>query len=65
MTGRLGAAGIMLWLLACAAVGAADVWETKPFNTWRDGELKKGLTSSPWAGKGGVTYMVITGELAL
>jgi hypothetical protein len=56
MTRRLGAVGITMWLFACVAVGAAEVWESKPFNTWTADELKKVLTNSPWAGKGGVTY---------
>jgi hypothetical protein len=43
--------------VALASLSAANVWESKPFNTWTDNELKKVLTSSPWAGKGGMTYV--------
>ena len=44
---------------AAAAVittGAAQTWQSKPFNTWTDVELKVVLTSSPWAGQAHVTY---------
>lgn len=44
---------------AAAAVittGAAQTWQSKPFNTWTDVELKEVLTSSPWAGRAHITY---------
>jgi hypothetical protein len=54
---RIGAGVVSAWLLVSATVTAADVWESKPFNTWTAKELEKVLTSSPWAGKGGITYV--------
>jgi hypothetical protein len=36
---------------------AAHVWESKPFHTWTDQELKQVLTDSPWAGKASLTYV--------
>ena len=39
------------------AIGAAEVWDTKPYNTWTDSELKQVMSDSPWAGKGGITYI--------
>ena len=44
------------WVLAWAAAGAADVWDTKPFAQWTDKELEKLLTDSPWAGKASLTH---------
>ena len=37
-----------LWLLACAALPAADFW-TKPFTEWSDKEAERMVTESPWA----------------
>ena len=45
------------WLAASVSLWAADVWESKPFHAWTDKELENVLTSSPWAGKGSVTYV--------
>jgi hypothetical protein len=38
-----------VWLLACAALVAADFWEDKEFTTWSEREVQKMLTDSPWA----------------
>ena len=45
------------WLAASVSLWAADVWESKPFHAWTDKELENVLTSSPWAGKGSITYV--------
>jgi hypothetical protein len=37
-----------LFLLACAALSAADFW-TKPFTEWSDKEAERMVTDSPWA----------------
>lgn len=37
-----------LWLLASAALTAADFW-TKPFTEWSDKDAQKMTTESPWA----------------
>ena len=42
-----GAVALVVW--ACAAVAAADFWESKPFMTWSVEELQKVLTDSPWS----------------
>jgi hypothetical protein len=47
--------------LAWTSLGAAEFWDTKAFNTWSDAEVKKVLTSSPWAGKAGISYVVSKG----
>jgi hypothetical protein len=39
-----------------AAIGAADVWETKPFIEWTNKELKEFLEESPWVGKASLTH---------
>ena len=44
LTGTFG-----VWLLACAALVAADFWEDKEFTEWSDREVQKMLTDSPWA----------------
>jgi hypothetical protein len=44
---------------AAAAVittAAAQTWQSKPFNTWTDVELKEVISSSPWAGRANITY---------
>ncbi len=38
-----------VWLLAFAALGAADFWEEKAFTEWSDSDVEKMLTNSPWA----------------
>ena len=40
-----------LTAMACAVLGAADFWETKPFTMWSDQELQQVTTDSPWAKK--------------
>jgi hypothetical protein len=40
---------VSLWVLASAALAAADFWEAKPFLEWSDKEAEKLLTDSPWA----------------
>jgi len=42
-------------LYAVVGLGAAGVWETKPFTEWTDKEVQAVLTDSPWAGKGSLT----------
>ena len=44
LTGALG-----VWLLACAALVAADFWEDKEFTDWSDRDVQKMLSDSPWA----------------
>jgi hypothetical protein len=61
VTGRLSAAVSALCVAAGVAVGAADVWESKPYNTWSDAELKEVMTNSPWAGKGIISYIKTNG----
>ena len=43
--------------VAVSVTSAAEKWQSRPFNTWTDVELKEVLTSSPWAGKADVTYV--------
>lgn len=38
-----------VWMLAGAALVAADFWDEKDFTTWSDKEVEKMLTDSPWA----------------
>ena len=38
-----------VWILAGAALVAADFWDEKDFTTWSDKEVEKMLTDSPWA----------------
>jgi hypothetical protein len=38
-----------LWIVACAALAAADFWESKPFVEWSDKEVSRMLADSPWA----------------
>ena len=40
---------IGVWLLAAAALMAADFWDEKDFTTWSDTEVQEMLTDSPWA----------------
>lgn len=56
MTIRQYFAAPLAAVVAVAAIGAAEKWESKPFNTWTDVELKQVTTSSPWAGKGSISY---------
>lgn len=39
---------LILWILACASLSAADFW-TKPFTEWSDKEAERMVTESPWA----------------
>jgi hypothetical protein len=48
---------------AMGGVGAATVWESKPFNTWTDAELTSLITSSPWAGPGSIQRVKKDGTL--
>ena len=38
-----------VWIVACAALAAADFWEEKDFTAWSDKEVEKMLTDSPWS----------------
>ena len=40
---------VVLCVLNCAVLVAADFWETKPFSMWSAEELQKVLTDSPWS----------------
>jgi hypothetical protein len=40
---------VSLWVVASAALAAADFWESKPFLEWSDRQAEKLLTDSPWA----------------
>lgn len=44
LVGTLGA-----WLLACAALAAADFWEEKDYTSWSAEEVEEMLTDSPWS----------------
>ena len=44
LAGTLG-----VWVVAGAALVAADFWETKHFTTWSDKEVEKMLGDSPWS----------------
>src|SRR6187401_3003710 len=52
------AAGVLGWVVA---THAAATWQTKPYYTWTDVELKEVLTDSPWADKGTISYFVPAG----
>lgn len=54
MIRRIGG-GLALCVYAAVGVGAAGVWDTKPFTDWTDKETQAVLTDSPWAGKGSLT----------
>jgi len=45
------AAAVAAFLLASAALTAADFWEEKDFTTWSPQQIDKMLTDSPWAKK--------------
>ena len=45
------------------AAHAAATWQTKPYYTWTDVELKEVLTDSPWADKGTISYFVPAGGI--
>jgi hypothetical protein len=38
-----------VWLVAGAALSAADFWEEQPFTEWSDKNVQKMLNDSPWA----------------
>jgi hypothetical protein len=40
---------LVLSVLACTALAAAEFWDEKPFSNWSDREITKILTDSPWA----------------
>jgi hypothetical protein len=41
--------GAMLWSMTTVLVLGAEIWETKPFMTWSENEVKDVLTDSPWS----------------
>jgi hypothetical protein len=43
------------------AMHAAAGWQSKPYNSWTDAELKEVLTDSPWASKGSISYVKTNG----
>ena len=43
----MGVLGV--WVLACAALVAADFWEDEEFTRWSDRDVQKMLTDSPWS----------------
>jgi translation initiation factor IF-2 len=43
------------------ATHAAAGWQSKPYNTWTDAELKEVLTDSPWASKASISYVKTNG----
>jgi len=59
LTGTFG-----VWLLAGAALLAADFWEEKDFTTWSDGEVRKMLTDSPWAKRVNIVMGALRDESA-
>jgi hypothetical protein len=46
---RAVAAVWLIVILTAVTVCAADFWETKPFATWSDKEVRQLLTDSPWS----------------
>ena len=60
MTARhlVTAAALLGWVVAAYAAAG---WQSKPYNTWTDAELKEVLTDSPWASKGSVSYVKTNG----
>ncbi len=38
-----------VWIMACAALVAADFWTEKDFTSWSDKEVEKMLTDFPWS----------------
>ena len=42
---------LVTWIVACAALAAADFWDEKDFTAWSDAEVEKLLTDSPWSRK--------------
>ena len=42
---------LVMWIVACAAVAAADFWDEKDFTGWSDTEVEQLLTDSPWSRK--------------
>ena len=48
---------VLLTSLALSlTVGAAGVWDTKPYTEWSEKDLEKVTEDSPWAGKGSLTH---------
>ena len=56
---------VTIWLVACVALSAATVWDSKPFTAWTDAEVKKMLTSSPWSGMAHARHMLSNKTQAL
>ena len=42
---------LIIWIVACVALAAADFWDEKDFTGWSDAEVEKLLTDSPWSRK--------------
>ena len=40
---------LVMCIVACAALAAADFWDEKDFTVWSDPEVEKLLTDSPWS----------------
>lgn len=57
VTGTVG-----VWLLAGAALAAADFWEEKDFTSWSDREVRRMLTDSPWAKRVNIVMGGLRGE---
>lgn len=49
-------------VLTLVATDAASKWQSKPFNTWTDAELKEVFTDSPWAGRADLTWVQMPGS---
>jgi len=61
VTGRHLITSVVLLAGAVASVSGAASWASKPYYTWTDLELKEVLNDSPWASKGGITYVKTNG----
>ena len=42
---------LIMWVVACAALAAADFWDEKDFTAWSETDVEKMLTDSPWSRK--------------
>ena len=52
LAGSLG-----VWLVACAALAAADFWQEKDFTAWSTEEVEQMLTASPWSRQVTITLL--------
>ena len=59
VSGSLG-----IWLLAGAALVAADFWDEEDFTSWSDKEVRTMLTDSPWAKRVNIVMGALRGEAA-